>query len=109
MKIVSLFSGAGGLDHGFEKAGFTAVWANEYDKEIWDTYESNFPGTVLDRRSLVNIPSEDIPECDGVIGGPPCQSWSGAGSLRGIEDKRGQLFYEFIRVLKDKKTQVFSC
>ena len=107
MKIVSLFSGAGGLDHGFEKAGFTAVWANEYDKEIWDTYGSNFPGTVLDRRSLVNIPSEDIPECDGVIGGPPCQSWSEAGSLRGIEDKRGQLFYEFIRVLKDKKPKFF--
>ena len=42
MKVVSLFSGAGGLDLGFEKAGFKMIWANEYDPEIWDTFESKF-------------------------------------------------------------------
>lgn len=107
MNIISLFSGAGGLDLGFEKAGFKTVWANEYDKEIWETFEKNFPHTKLDRRSIRDIPSYDIPEAIGLIGGPPCQSWSEAGALRGIEDHRGQLFFEFIRVLRDKKPLFF--
>ncbi|MBN8832740.1 MAG: DNA cytosine methyltransferase [Sphingobacteriales bacterium] len=107
MKVVSFFAGAGGLDLGFEKAGFDVVWANEYDKEIWETYEKNHKNTVLDRRSIVDIPSSDVPDCDGIIGGPPCQSWSEAGSKKGIADKRGQLFYEFMRILADKKPKFF--
>ncbi len=107
MKIVSFFAGAGGLDLGFEKAGFDVVWANEYDKEIWETYEKNHKKTILDKRSIVDIPSEEVPDCDGIIGGPPCQSWSEAGSKRGIADKRGQLFYEFMRILADKKPKFF--
>ncbi len=107
MNIISLFSGAGGLDLGFEKAGFKTIWANEYDKEIWETFEKNFKDTILDRRSIVKIPSSDIPETLGLIGGPPCQSWSEAGKSRGIKDERGQLFFEFIRVLRDKKPLFF--
>ena len=107
MNIISLFSGAGGLDLGFEKAGFQTIWANEYDKDIWETFEKNFPNTGLDRRSIVKIPSFEIPEAIGLIGGPPCQSWSEAGSLRGIDDHRGQLFFEFIRILRDKKPLFF--
>jgi DNA (cytosine-5)-methyltransferase 1 len=107
MKLVSLFSGAGGLDLGFEKAGFKVAWANEYDKGIWETYETNFPHTVLDKRSIVDIKENEIPEADGIIGGPPCQSWSEAGSGRGITDKRGQLFYDYIRVLKAKQPTFF--
>ncbi|PID27367.1 MAG: DNA (cytosine-5-)-methyltransferase [Candidatus Cloacimonadota bacterium] len=107
MRIVSFFAGAGGLDLGFEKAGFDVVWANEYDKEIWETYEKNHPNTILDRRSIVNIHDNEVPECDGIIGGPPCQSWSEAGSLRGIKDKRGQLFFDFIRILKAKQPKFF--
>ncbi len=107
MQIISLFSGAGGLDLGFKKAGFQTIWANEYDKEIWETFEKNFSDTVLDRRSITQIPSKDIPETLGLIGGPPCQSWSEAGKSRGIDDDRGQLFFEFIRVLRDKKPLFF--
>lgn len=107
MKIVSLFAGAGGLDLGFENAGFNVIWANEYDKEIWETFESNHRKTTLDKRSIRDVESDDVPECDGIIGGPPCQSWSEAGASRGIEDKRGQLFYEFIRILADKKPKFF--
>ncbi len=77
MNIVSFFAGAGGLDLGFQKAGFNVIWANEYDKEIWETYEKNHPHTILDRRSIVDIPAVEVPECDGIIGGPPCQSKSG--------------------------------
>lgn len=107
MKVVSLFSGAGGLDRGFEAAGFHTIWANEYDKDIWETFAKNFPHTELDRRSIRDVASESIPDCDGIIGGPPCQSWSEAGALRGIEDARGQLFFEFIRVLRAKKPLFF--
>jgi len=107
MNIISLFAGAGGLDLGFKQAGFKTIWANEYDKEIWETYENNFPSTTLDKRSISKIPSNEIPETLGLIGGPPCQSWSEAGKSRGIKDDRGQLFFEFIRVLRDKKPLFF--
>ena len=107
MNIISLFTGAGGLDKGFEAAGFKTIWANEYDKDIWETFEKNFPNTILDRRSIRDVPSNEIPDCDGIIGGPPCQSWSEAGAMKGIKDKRGQLFYEFIRILRDKKPKFF--
>ncbi len=107
MKLATFFAGAGGLDLGFTKAGFKCIWANEYDKEIWETYEKNHPGTFLDRRSLTDIHAEEVPDCDGIIGGPPCQSWSEAGALRGIGDKRGQLFFDFIRILADKQPLFF--
>jgi len=107
MNIISLFSGAGGLDIGFEEAGFETIWANEFDKSIWETFEKNFEGTFLDRRSIKDIPSNEIPDADGIIGGPPCQSWSEAGRLKGIKDNRGQLFFEFIRILRDKKPKFF--
>ncbi|NLB62094.1 MAG: DNA cytosine methyltransferase [Clostridiales bacterium] len=106
MRVVSLFAGAGGMDLGFKKAGFDVVWANEYDKTIWDTYENNHDG-YLDRRDIRDVHSYEIPNCDGIIGGPPCQSWSEAGALRGIEDSRGKLFYDFIRILKEKRPKFF--
>lgn len=106
MKLISLFSGAGGLDLGFEKAGFEIVAANEFDKTIWDTYEKNHSARLL-KGDISNIESDAFPESDGIIGGPPCQSWSEAGSLRGINDPRGQLFYQYIRILKDKKPKFF--
>lgn len=105
--IVSLFSGAGGLDLGFEKAGFNVMWANEYDKDIWETYRLNHSDTVLDTRSITDIPVDEVPECDGIIGGPPCQSWSEGGSKRGLNDKRGQLFWDYIRILNAKNPKFF--
>ena len=107
MNIVFFFSGAGGLDLGFKNAGFNIIWANEYDKSIWSTYELNHPETHLDRRSIVDVSASEVPECDGIIGGPPCQSWSEAGALKGINDKRGQLFFDFIRILADKQPKFF--
>ena len=106
MKIVSLFAGAGGLDLGFENAGYKIVFANEYDKTIWQTYEANH-SCKLDKRDIREIKSSEVPDCDGIIGGPPCQSWSEAGSLRGINDSRGQLFFDYIRILKEKKPMFF--
>lgn len=107
MNIASLFSGCGGLDLGFESKGFNIIWANEYDKTIYPTYKHNFPNTKLDTRNLCDIPSEEIPDCDGIIGGPPCQSWSAGGARKGFKDKRGNLFLEFIRVIRDKQPSFF--
>jgi DNA (cytosine-5)-methyltransferase 1 len=107
LSVAALFAGAGGLDLGFQQAGFRVPWANEYDKDIWASYEANFPHTVLDRRSITEVDSSDIPKVHGFIGGPPCQSWSEAGAARGIEDQRGQLFWEYMRLLKSKKPLFF--
>ena len=108
MNLISLFSGCGGLDLGFEKAGFNIVVANEFDPTIWETFKANHPNTKLIEGDIRKINEEDFPnEIDGIIGGPPCQSWSEAGSLRGINDSRGQLFYDYIRILKDKKPKFF--
>lgn len=108
MKILSLFSGCGGLDLGFEKAGFNIVLANEFDKTILETFKINHPLTKLIEGDIKNIREEDLPtDIDGIIGGPPCQSWSEAGSLRGIDDDRGKLFFEYIRILKHIQPKFF--
>lgn len=108
MNVISLFSGCGGLDLGFEKAGFTIPVANEFDKTIWETFKINHPNTNLIEGDIRNISEDDFPkQVDGIIGGPPCQSWSEAGSLRGINDARGQLFYDYIRILKKVKPRFF--
>ncbi len=105
--IIALFSGCGGLDLGFTQAGFNVPWANEYDRDIWQTYEQNHLHTFLDKRDIRDISSREIPDCVGIIGGPPCQSWSEAGRQRGINDDRGQLFLEYVRILKDKQPLFF--
>ena len=75
------------------------VWANEYDKSIWKTYRHNFPKTYLEVRGIEKLSANDLPSnCDGIIGGPPCQSWSVAGAKRGIDDHRGQLFFKYIKI-----------
>jgi DNA (cytosine-5)-methyltransferase 1 len=108
LRVVSFFSGAGGLDLGFEAAGFTVPWANEYDRTIWETYELNFRGTTLDRRSIASVERQDLPAAfEGIVGGPPCQSWSEAGALRGIDDRRGQLFFEYVRLLETTRPLFF--
>ena len=108
MKVISLFSGCGGLDLGFEKAGFHIPVANEFDKTIWATFRANHPETKLIEGDIRNITEDAFPnDVDGIIGGPPCQSWSEAGSLRGINEARGQLFYDYIRILKKVKPKFF--
>ena len=106
-QIISLFAGAGGMDLGFEKAGFQTIWANDHDKNMIPSYRSFFPRAVLDTRSIRDIHGSEIPKADGVIGGPPCQSWSTAGARRGVHDPRGQLFYDYIRVIHHVKPLFF--
>lgn len=91
MKVASFFSGCGGLDLGFKQAGFNVVWANEFDSSIHPTYEQNHPETILCKSDISKLDINEIPDCDGFIGGPPCQSWSVGGKSLGIQDERGQL------------------
>ena len=108
MKLISLFSGAGGLDKGFHNAGFRTVVANEFDSKICPTFKANFPDTHLIDSDIRSVKESKFPErVTGIIGGPPCQSLSEAGSLKGIEDARGQLFYEYIRILKSTQPLFF--
>lgn len=113
MNVISLFSGCGGLDLGFEKAGFEIPVANEYDPTIFETFKANHPKTHLIEGDVRQVTRDDIApfligkEVDGIIGGPPCQSWSEAGALRGIEDARGQLFFDYIRILKEFQPKFF--
>ncbi len=108
LKLISLFSGAGGLDLGFHKAGFKTITANEIDPKICRTFRANFPDVLLIEGDIRKVPSSVFPNnAIGIIGGPPCQSWSEAGSLKGIQDARGQLFYEYIRILRDKQPLFF--
>jgi DNA (cytosine-5)-methyltransferase 1 len=112
MNIISLFSGCGGLDLGFEKAGFNISLANEFDHVICENYRINHPNTkliegdirLLSKTEISNIIGIDIA---GIIGGPPCQSWSAAGSKKGIQDPRGKLFFEYIRILQEVKPVFF--
>jgi len=106
MNIASFFSGAGGLDLGFSNAGFKVVFANDNWEGCWETFEKNH-GISINKKSIVELKPEEIPEVVGFIGGPPCQSWSLAGAMRGIKDDRGKLFYNYINLIKEKQPLFF--
>lgn len=105
-KVVSLFSGCGGLDLGFKQAGFNIIFHNEIQKFILPTLSANFHGAIScsDIRKL-NIDS--IPDSDVIIGGPPCQSFSVGGKMRGEEDSRGKLIYLFSEIVVKKQPKSF--
>ena len=107
MDVVSFFAGCGGLDLGFEQAGFRVIWANEFDPTVRATYELNHPHSKFMLGDINNIRPEDIPDCDGFIGGPPCQSWSVAGNQKGLADRRGLLFQTYIDLIKTKRPKFF--
>ena len=106
MKVVSLFSGAGGLDLGFIKAGHTIIWANDSDPDAVATYRRNI-GSHIVHENIENIPSEKIPNHDILIGGFPCQGFSVANTQRKAQDTRNQLYLQLLRVLNDKTPKYF--
>jgi DNA (cytosine-5)-methyltransferase 1 len=106
MKVVSLFSGAGGLDLGFIKAGHEIIWANDNFQDAVKTYRKNI-GDHIVCEDISKIPSEAIPDHDILIGGFPCQGFSVANSNRGENDERNKLYLELLRVLVDKQPKFF--
>lgn len=107
LKVASFFAGCGGLDLGFEQAGFQIVWANEYDETIHETYQFNHPNTFLCKKDIRILQTDEIPDCDGFIGGPPCQAWSEGGKQLGLNDDRGKLFLDYLRIIKEKHPKFF--
>jgi DNA (cytosine-5)-methyltransferase 1 len=101
MKVVSLFSGIGGLDKGFEDAGFDVIWANDFDKYAVQTYSANYKNKIV-YGDINDILLSDIPPCDVIIGGFPCQAFSMMGDQLGFEDTRGTLFFRIAEIIKDK-------
>lgn len=103
-KLVSLFSGCGGLDLGLEKAGFDVIWANDVDKAAVEIYKYNIGNIV--HGDIKQIHESDIPECDVITAGFPCQPFSSAGNRLGVNDHRGTLYEECIRIINAKKPKV---
>lgn len=101
MKVVSFFSGLGGLDKGFVDMGYEIIWANDFDKYAVQTYEANF-GKHIVHGDINEIPLEEIPDCDVLIGGFPCQPFSMMGQQKGFEDTRGTLFFRIAEIINDK-------
>lgn len=115
LKIISLFSGAGGLDLGFEQADFEIAVCVESDTSCSDTIRKNRPSTPVLTGDIREIPTQRILEAAKlkisepslVIGGPPCQPFSLAGKREGLLDARGTLFMEFVRVIRETLPQAF--
>ena len=102
---VSLFCGAGGLDMGFERAGFHTVWANDFDKDACQTHRLWSHATVV-QGDIGKIKSEEIPDADIILGGFPCQGFSLSGP-RKIDDSRNRLYLQYVRILHDKRPLAF--
>jgi len=107
LTVASLFSGCGGLDLGFEQAGFKVIWANDFFREAVETYRLNLGDHVV-YGDITKIPSKDIPDgFDILLGGFPCQGFSIANIKRSMEDERNFLYQELLRVIADKRPKYF--
>ena len=108
-RILSLFSGCGGLDLGFHIAGYKTVWANDVDEWAVQTFKENF-GDVITQDSITTInPKKDdgIPDCDLIIGGFPCQDFSVVWKQPGLNGDRGNLYKHYLAFIDAKKPKAF--
>ena len=99
MDVLSLFSGCGGLDKGFENAGYNIVWANDVDKYACETYAANFENKIV-YGDINKIQLSELPKFDVLIGGFPCQPFSMMGHELGFEDTRGTLFFRIAEIIQ---------
>lgn len=106
MKVVSLFSGAGGLDLGFKMAGHDIIWANDLYSDAVETYKANL-GDHIVCKDIFAIEADEVPECDIIIGGFPCQGFSIANTKRNINDERNQLYKQLMRIINAKQPKFF--
>jgi len=107
-KAISLFTGAGGMDVGFSRAGFQVVWANEINEDACETYRLNHGGEIEcgDLRNYLDKLSSFRGNIDLVFGGPPCQCFSVAGKMD-PNDERSKLIFTFMDVVERVSPKVF--
>lgn len=108
-KVISLFSGCGGLDLGFESRGYETVWANDFNEWAVKTFRRNF-GDIIVQGNIEDInpyTDKSIPECDLILGGFPCQDFSVIWKQQGLNRKRGNLYKSFLRFIDAKKPKAF--
>ncbi len=103
-KLISLFSGCGGLDRGFQMAGFNVVWANDFDSDAQAVYKLN--NGEIDGRDILTVGENEIPDGDILTAGFPCQPFSNAGNRKGVHDSRGMLYKECLRIIETKMPKV---
>lgn len=103
-RLVSLFSGCGGLDCGFKAAGFNIVWANDFDADAQAVYKLNLG--EIDGRDILSVKEDEIPNGDILTAGFPCQPFSNAGNRKGVHDSRGMLYKECLRIIRTKMPKV---
>ena len=102
---ISLFAGAGGLDMGFERAGFKTIWANDFNADACKTHE-NWSTAKVVCGDVAKVDATDIPDADIMLGGFPCQGFSLSGP-RKIDDSRNVLYKHYVRIVKEKKPLMF--
>lgn len=103
-RLISLFSGCGGMDTGFKKAGFDIVYANDFDSDAQTVYSLNLG--KIDKRDILTVSEDEIPDGDILTAGFPCQPFSNAGSRKGVHDSRGMLYKECLRIIERKMPKV---
>ena len=103
-QLISLFSGCGGLDLGFDRAGFERVYSNDFDKDAQAVFALNLG--KIDGRDIHDVKEEDVPDGDILIAGFPCQPFSNAGNRKGVHDSRGMLYKECLRMIAAKMPKV---
>jgi len=101
-RVIGLFSGCGGLDYGFKKAGFDVVFANDIEKNVKETYEKNLKHPIL-IKDISEVDKKSIPQGDVILAGIPCQPFSSAGNRGSTKTKDGNLFLQVIEVVKAQK------
>lgn len=108
LTIVELFAGVGGFRLGFERVGgFKTIYANDFDRWCKKTYDGYFGDNAMDLRDIQTVSTDEIPDCDVITAGFPCQPFSKIGKLHGFADARGTLFWDVLRILKAKRPKAF--
>lgn len=105
MKVAGLFTGVGGIELGFEQAGFEIIWSNDIDDKACQTFKAN-NSTKIVIDDIHNISPQNIPNVDVIVGGFPCQAFSIAGYQKGFEDERGEVFFQLARIIKAKLPRI---
>lgn len=108
LSAVSLFSGAGGMDVGFEQAGINVLLANEIDPHAADTFSINHINTrmIVGDINLTLSELEKYKGADIVFGGPPCQGFSVIGKMQ-EDDERSQLIWSFLKAVEIIRPRAF--